>query len=161
MNKSESIAKLAEALNKFQASIGAVKKDGANPFYKSKYATLDNIWDSIRKELTANGLAVSQLPCGENEMMTVLLHTSGEYISATAKMTPKDSTPQGQGSAITYLRRYALSALLGLTSEEDDDGNAASAKQYVAPAPRALPGTRSVKATPPVPVPDTPSGSPF
>lgn len=159
MTKSESIAKLAEALNKFQATIKAVKKDGSNPFFKSKYATLDNIWEHARKELTSNGLSVSQLPSGENELTTVLLHTSGEFISATAKMTPKDSTPQSQGSAITYLRRYALSAVLGLTSEEDDDGNAASKPQYA--VPRAAPGTRSVKATPPTPVPDTADGSPF
>jgi len=126
MDKSVTIENLAEALIKFQGEVGNIKKDGTNPFFKSKYATLENVVNTVRPHLTKNNLAYSQIPCGENHIVTILMHSSGEYISATAKMTPKDSSPQAQGSAITYLRRYALSAILGLATEDDDDGNSAS-----------------------------------
>lgn len=126
MEKSEHITKLAGALVGFQADMENVSKDATNPFYKSGYATLENTISTAKPHLKAHGLAFSQLPSGENELTTILMHESGEYISATARMTPKDATPQGQGSAITYLRRYALSAVLGIATEDDDDGNEAS-----------------------------------
>ncbi len=126
MEKSQSIENLAKALSKFQEEVGNVKKDSTNPFFKSKYASLENVINTIREPLGKNGLSFSQIPCGENQLLTILMHISGEYISATMKMTPKDNTPQGQGSAITYARRYAISALLGIATEDDDDGNMAS-----------------------------------
>lgn len=129
MEKSKDITKLAQALGIFQSQVSAVKKEGKNPFFKSKYATLEDTLDVIKKPMANNGLSFSQLPCGENELTTILMHISGEYILATAKMSPKDNTPQGQGSAITYMRRYALSAILGLATEDDDDGNASSTPQ--------------------------------
>ena len=126
MEQSQTISEIAKALSKFQAEVTNVKKDGINPFFRSKYATLENVLDTIRNPLTKNGLSFSQFPTGENELTTILLHTSGEWLKSTTKMTPKDATPQGQGSAITYMRRYAISAVLGVASEEDDDGAAAS-----------------------------------
>jgi hypothetical protein len=126
MDKSESIKELASALAAFQAEVANVKKDSTNPFFKSKYASLENIIDTARPFLAKHGLAFSQLPSGENELSTTLMHKSGEWLSATAKINPKDTSPQAQGSAITYMRRYALSALLGLATEDDDDGNAGS-----------------------------------
>lgn len=123
--KSQSIKQLAEALVKFQAEVENVSKDGKNPFFKSKYATLENVISTAKPSLTKNGLSFMQLPEGEG-MTTIIMHTSGEYIEAWAALELKDKTPQGQGSAITYMRRYALSAALGLATEEDDDGNAAS-----------------------------------
>ena len=133
MEKSESIKNLANALCNFQNEVAAVGKDGINPFFKSKYATLENIINTIRTPMVKHGLSFSQLPSDDSSLMTVLMHTSGEYIAATVKMTPKDNTPQGQGSAITYMRRYALSAILGIATDADtdDDGNAASHKREV------------------------------
>lgn len=126
MDKSTSITELAKALAKFQAEVPAIGKDSENPFFHSKYASLENIIEKIRKPLADNGLSFSQFPNGENLLVTTIMHVSGEFMSANAKMTPKDTSPQSQGSAITYMRRYALSAMLGLATEEDDDGNQAS-----------------------------------
>lgn len=148
VSKSTSIKNLAIALVKFQGEVENVAKDGDNPFFRSKYATLENIVSQIRPYLFRQGLAFSQFPSGESELTTILLHTSGEFLCSTVKMAPKDNTPQGQGSAITYMRRYALSAVLGIVTEEDDDGNAAS----------QTPKNRTSKPTPktsePVPVID-------
>lgn len=135
MEKSQSIKELATALTKFQSEVNAVTKDGSNPFFKSKYATLENTIETVRDPLQKYGLSFAQFPSGENELVTILMHTSGEYLQSTVKMTPKDNTPQGQGSAITYMRRYALSAILGIATEEDDDGNSASKAKS---APRAV-----------------------
>lgn len=127
MEKSESITELAKALTKFQSAVKAVKRNGVNPHFKSNYATLEDIIEAVRQPLADNGLAFSQLPAGEDELATVLMHTSGEFIRSTAKMRLSANTAQGQGSAMTYMRRYALSSLLGLATEDDDDGNVASA----------------------------------
>jgi hypothetical protein len=137
VKKSDTIVEISKALVKFQAKVGTIKKDADNPFFKSKYASLENILTTIRKDLTDNGLAISQFPTGEDELTTILVHSSGEYLQSTVKISPKDRTPQGIGSAITYMRRYALSAVLGLATDEDDDGNAASAARK--PVPPAAP----------------------
>jgi len=125
VSRSETIKEIAMALSKFQSSIENVKKDEENPFFKSNYATLGNIIDTIRKPLGENGLSFAQFPIEENRLVTLLMHTSGEYFQSVVKMFPRDNTPQSQGSAITYMRRYALSSILGIATE-DDDGNTAS-----------------------------------
>lgn len=125
MEKSESIAELAKALCKFQGEMEGIKKDAANPFFKSKYASLANIIEDTRNGLAKNGLSYAQFPSGEYELTTILMHTSGEWMKAAYKMEPVDKKPQSLGSAITYQRRYALTAILGL-QVEDDDGNEAS-----------------------------------
>lgn len=124
--KSESIANIAKAVAEFQSKVPAIKKDGTNPHFKSKFATLESIIDGIKKPLQDAKLSYVQMPSGENELVTVLMHESGEFFESTVKMAPKENTPQGQGSAITYMRRYSLSAMLGLATEDDDDGNAAT-----------------------------------
>ena len=127
MNKSESLKNIAKALLVFQSKVEAIKKTETNPFFKSKYADLSNIIESIREPLQEAGLAYSQFPTGENGLTTILMHAeSGEYLESTYQMTPVKNDPQGQGSVITYQRRYALSAILGLSTENDDDGNEAS-----------------------------------
>ena len=141
MEKSESIKEIAKALLAFQEKGENVKKDGNNPYFKSKYATLENILDTIKPTLAKCGLSFSQFPDGEG-LTTILMHTSGEFLKANTKMTLRDQTPQGQGSAITYMRRYALSAVLGIATEEDDDGNAASQ-----PAPKPTGGKFSTTKT--------------
>src|SRR5271169_2681095 len=141
MQQSTEIKNLADALTKFQKDVENVPKDAVNPFFKSKYASLENVIATVRPHMAKHGLSFSQFPDGDG-LTTVLMHSSGEWLQATSKMTPKDATPQGQGSAITYLRRYALSAVLGLATEDDDDGNAASAPAKAPAASKAAPTKR-------------------
>jgi len=132
--QSESIAELAKALNLFQSKIISIKKDAVNPFFKSKYATLDNIWGAIRKPLVDSGLSVTQtLSTTEsvNKLDTTLLHTSGEWVSGSMILNPVKNDPQGIGSAITYARRYSLSAMVGVVADEDDDANTSSTPKEV------------------------------
>lgn len=129
MNKSDSIGKLAEALSMAQGAMQNAKKDSSNPFYKSKYADLASVIDAVRRPLSDNGLSFSQLVEEADhsaKITTMLMHSSGEWLSSVISLTPTKDDPQGMGSAITYARRYALGAILGVASEEDDDGNAAS-----------------------------------
>lgn len=123
---SESIKEIATALCKFHSEVGKIKKENTNPFFKSKYADLSSILDVIEEPLHKNGLSFVQFPVGENGMMTMLMHTSGEWMKGSYTMKPTKNDPQGLGSVITYQRRYALGAILGLNIDEDDDGNAAS-----------------------------------
>jgi hypothetical protein len=126
MNKSESIKNIGLALCKFQSSIGKVSKEANNPFFKSKYASLANILDTIQKPLSECGLAFAQLP-DDDALTTILIHSeSGEWIESSYKMpVAKQNDPQAMGSAITYARRYALGAILGLNIDDDDDGEKA------------------------------------
>lgn len=126
MERSESIKEIANALCKFQQEVGKIKKSANNTFFKSKYATLSDILDVIQEPLSNSGLSVMQLPVGENELETIVMHISGEFIASKYTMRPTKNDPQGVGSCITYQRRYALGAALSLNIDEDDDGNKAS-----------------------------------
>ena len=126
MKKSESIKQLAAALAVFHIKVDVIKKDAKNPFFKSTYASLSNILDAIKIPLAESDLSFSQHPMGENGLSTILMHKSGEWIGSHFTMKPVKNDPQGIGSCITYMRRYALAAILGLNIDEDDDGNAAS-----------------------------------
>lgn len=137
MKHSESINEIAAALSKAQAVIAGAVKDKKNPHYKSDYADLSSVWDACRKPLTDNGLSVAQTAATEDGRVgvtTLLMHSSGQWISDVLVMKPTKDDPQGVGSCITYARRYALAAMVGV-APEDDDGNAASAKQ---PAPEVV-----------------------
>lgn len=130
MEKSESIKNLAAGLVVFHLKVDKVKKDATNPYFKSKYASLSNILDNIQLPLSESGLTFTQIPTGEGGLTTMLMHAeSGEYITGEYIMKPVKSDPQSLGSAITYQRRYALCAVLGLNIEDDDDGNDASGKR--------------------------------
>tara|TARA_R110000868_G_scaffold6538_1_gene36868 strand:+ start:2655 stop:3329 length:675 start_codon:yes stop_codon:yes gene_type:complete len=131
MNKSESIAGLAAALAKAQGQMKGAIKDSANPFFKSKYADLASVVEAIRASFSANGLSYIQTvePSEKDEVRveTTLLHASGEWISCGILSLPvSKADSQGYGSALTYARRYSLSAAAGVSTELDDDGNAAS-----------------------------------
>lgn len=133
MLKSDLINELAAALAKAQGQIEGAKKSSSNPFFKSKYADLAECWNTCREALTANGISVIQMPEEINEngrlnITTMLAHSSGQYISSTLTMTVTKLDPQAIGSAITYGRRYALAAMVGL-AQEDDDGEKAMARQ--------------------------------
>lgn len=125
---SEQIDKLAAALVKVQASIKPAMKSSANPFFKSKYADLGEVWSACREALTANGIAVVQGGGGDG-LMTMLLHQSGQWVAGSFPLSPVKPDPQAIGSAITYLRRYSLAAMVGVvTEDEDDDAEAAMAR---------------------------------
>lgn len=126
MEKSQTISELAKALVIFQLKAKTIGYDADNPFFKSKYATLTALVKETKSELANAGLAISQLTEGDGGITTILMHTSGEYISSTLTLKPAKDDPQGRGSAITYARRYAYASILGLVSDEDDDGNAAT-----------------------------------
>ena len=128
MNKSESIAALSAALAKAQAEIENASKNAANPHFKSKYADLAEVLNTIRPTFATNGLSMIQSPGYDGSIAsvtTVLAHSSGGYITGTASCVPAKADAQGIGSATTYLRRYGAAAVAGI-AQEDDDGNAAA-----------------------------------
>jgi len=130
VNQSQTIGALAAALAKAQADITGAVKDSANPFFKSKYADLESVWNACRKPLTSNGLSVIQTtqPTRHGTMLvTTLAHSSGEWIRGYMPILTKDATAQSQGSGISYARRYALAALVGVY-QTDDDAEAAQGR---------------------------------
>lgn len=139
-DESPQLGQLAAALAKAQGDIRNAAKDRENPHFKSSYATLASVWDACREPLSKNGLAVIQRVnvTGEGVLLTTMLvHSSNEFIRDRLLMPIAQRTAQGVGSAITYARRYALAAIVGVAPEdEDDDGNTASGRDYRAPEPR-------------------------
>lgn len=132
MERSESIKELSKALVEFHKKVGKVIKDTkgniptkSGSSYSYKYATLSNILDVVQEPLNGCGLNVIQLPMAEFELETILTHVSGEFISSRYVMRPVQNNPQAIGSCITYQRRYAIGAILGLNIDDDDDGAAA------------------------------------
>lgn len=127
MNKSQTISELCKALTLFHVKVGDIVKDAKNPFFKSSYATLQNIQEAIREPLIECQLTISQHPEGEHGLTTILMHSSGEWIESYYVMTPVKNDPQGIGSCITYQKRYALVSILNLSvNDPDDDGNHAT-----------------------------------
>jgi hypothetical protein len=129
MCKSESIKEIATALSKAQGAFDHAKKDVKNEFFKSRYADLASVIDAAKGPLADNGLSVVQVvdmsESGDLYLETILMHVSGEFISGRYPIKPMKADPQATGSAITYARRYAFSAITGIAAD-DDDGNAAS-----------------------------------
>ncbi|MDX1769916.1 MAG: ERF family protein [Planococcaceae bacterium] len=130
MNKSESIAEIAKALSTFQGEVKQPLKDKDNPFFKSKYVPLENVVEAITEISAKHGLSFLQYPVNQESrvgIITILMHSSGEFIETEPIFaTPAKQDAQATGSVITYLKRYALSAVFGITSDQDDDGNSAS-----------------------------------
>jgi hypothetical protein len=127
---SESLDKLLPALIKARAEFPAVKKDGYNPHFKSRFATLKAVQEATEPVMGKYGLVITQFASsvdGKPGLTTWLAHESGQYINDTTVLALAKSDPQAQGSGITYLRRYGWSSVLGLvTDEDDDDGNKAT-----------------------------------
>ena len=136
MKRSESIANFAEAFAKFQADVTDPKMDESTDYITKtgkrinfKYASLKEIMKTVRPVLAKHGISIMQEPKMDGNKVsitTTLLHSSGEYITFEPTIM-NASSPMAQeiGSAITYGRRYSVSAVLGLGAEDDDDGNAA------------------------------------
>lgn len=131
--QSDQINELMLALNRAQVAMVPAKKDSENPFFHSRYADLSTVWDALHP-FRAEGIVFTQSPQespdGYIVLDTQMTHAaSGQWIRSRLKMRVSKDDPQGYGSAITYARRYALGAMSGLVTEEDDDGNAASHPQ--------------------------------
>jgi hypothetical protein len=142
MTQSESIDKLYPAFIAFQAEVPSVLKDGNNPHFKSKYATLPAITESVRPYLAKHGLGFTQSLAyrdGVQLIFTRVMHTSGQWMEDEGYvLNPTKNDPQGMASAVTYARRNTLGATCGIVTEDDDDGNAASAPR---PQPAKQPAT--------------------
>lgn len=137
MTHSDTIGAIAPALVKAQSDIKSVGRDSVNPAFRSKYTSLDAIMESVRPILARCGLIVMQSVVESmDNMLTVetrLIHSSGEWMAGCVAVPVMQSTAHGYGSALSYGRRYSLSALLALASDDDDDGNGA----ITTPAPPA------------------------
>ncbi|MHB1778111.1 MAG: ERF family protein [Acidimicrobiales bacterium] len=148
---------MAEALVKAQAEfptipkthVGKIMGQGKNgPYeYSYNYADLADTVAATVPILTKHGLAVCQMPewDGEDLLSTRVMHTSGEWIEAAMRLLSAKLDPQGQGSAITYARRYAYCAALGIVADEDDDGRAASTPPHRADARPSQPKAASAE----------------
>jgi hypothetical protein len=169
MTSSETTATLCAALVAAQGALKPIAKDGKNPAFRSRYATLDGIMETVRPALAAHGLAVVQgvvhPETGEGGRLvgimveTRLVHTSGEWLASVVPVPVAKGDAHGLGSALSYGRRYGISALLALSTDEDDDGNAAAkappAKPQAKPAPAApAPGQRLHDRVPTTPPPE-------
>lgn len=171
---SDNIGELALALATAQGQFKPIERKSTNPFFHSKYADLTAINDGVREALVSNGLAVCQVIVPDAlraEVETYLIHKSGQWIKSTILLTPKKqikheigkwpngepkfetitedaNDPQSMGSAITYARRYGLSAILSVATEDEDDGNEASKPQKATPKPEAKPDPPKADAPP-------------
>ena len=130
MNTSDQINEIAAALAKAQTQIEHAAKDRQNPAFRQSYATLAAVDDAARPHLAANGIAVVSAPTYDDARKVVsvetrLIHSSGQWLGTSCSAPVAKADAQGIGSAITYLRRYTLSALAGVAPGDDDDGNAA------------------------------------
>ncbi len=140
---------LYQAVRKAQAQIETVRKNGENPHFKSKYATLDEIWESVKKPLNDAGLIVLcdvYTANGERLLTTRLIHAAtGEEATCTFPIMAATNSPQAIGSAMTYARRYTLTALLEIVTGDgtDDDGEAAENHHGNPPTPAKNPSARA------------------
>jgi hypothetical protein len=137
--QSPEITELAKALLAVQAQLQPALKDAENIFTKSSYATLNSAMDTCRGALIANGIWMTQFPVpppdylggGYLGLITKFTHAeSGQWQASLAVVPLPKADPQGMGSAMTYARRYALCAMLGIVTE-DDDGEGAKAPKPV------------------------------
>jgi len=132
MNQSDQINELATALCKFQGTVGPIYKNKTAKIttktgvtYTYNYSDLPGVLDVIKTTLMETGLSVCQMFVG-SEIVTSLMHSSGQWMNSRLPLNFDGLKPQELGSLITYMRRYALTAILGICADEDDDGNAAT-----------------------------------
>lgn len=142
MKTSESIAKISQALLNAQKKIKSVTKEADNPYFKSKYADLASVINACKEELNSEGITVLQ-PVDEMFVETILVHSSGEFMSARTPIVCKSqNNPQDLGSAITYARRYGIQSMIFLPAVDDDAELATEHKtntSTVSSAPKTAP----------------------
>lgn len=131
MQHSDSVKEIFGAFAKFRAQVKQPAKNANNPYFNSEYVNIEGVMQAIDAALPGTGLAYNQLvEGGENgpsKVSTLIMHSSGEWmLVGPLTVRPTKSDPQGQGSAITYAKRYQLSAAFGISSDIDDDGNAST-----------------------------------
>ena len=119
---------LIQALIKARAEFPSIQKDKVNPHFKVSYASLDSVLDAVTPVLCKHGLAIVQLMEKGNILKTHLFHESGEVLTSEYEL-PDIQDNQKKGAALTYARRYSVCALLSITADEDDDGNATKDEQ--------------------------------
>jgi hypothetical protein len=128
MRTSDTINELATALAKAQGEIANPKKDGVNPHFKNRYATLAQVRDTVTPALSANGIALVQLTGpgepGQMVLYTRLVHASGQWMEGAYPVFMDTAKPQIMGAAMTYARRYTICAICNIM-QDDDDGEAA------------------------------------
>ena len=133
--QSENITELAKYLLNVQRTVQPVTKDAENPFTKSWYASLNSVMDACRDALIENGIWLCQYPVPVEQpnslgLVTKLTHAeSGQWQSSLAVVPLPKADPQGMGSAMTYCRRYALTAMLGMVTEDDDGEGARTGRK--------------------------------
>jgi hypothetical protein len=136
MKTSDKTDLIFPALLKAKAQFRPAVKDSTNPHFKSKYVSLDAVIDAISEALAANELLLMQptrVEDAQTILETIIVHKSGQYVSGDYPVHPVKADPQGEGSALTYARRYALMGMVGI-APEDDDGNAAVKASYATEA---------------------------
>ena len=144
MKTSEQTGEISAALAKAQSKMQNASLNKDNPFFKSKYADLAGIRDTVTPALSENQIAVSQtteIDNGSLFVCTRLMHSSSQWIESRYPIMADTNKPQAMGSAMTYARRYSLSAICGISSEQDDDGNEAAEHGRKAPETRNVAGT--------------------
>lgn len=149
MMMTPTIEALSAALAAAQGEIAHAAKSSVNPHFKSDYADLAAVWDACRAPLARHGLAVTQttrLGAGAHVLVTTLLHSSGQWLASEMPILAAKNEPQSFGSALTYARRYALAAIVGV-SQADDDGEGGQGRGFAGSqrdeAPRGVPVERS------------------
>lgn len=142
MNRSESVVELATALAKAQGAMPAVPKNGRGQVgtQRTSYVTFDDLVATVKAPLAENGLSFLQM-LDDGKLTTMLLHSSGQWIAASMPVTAMEANRgtnamQALGSTLTYLKRYALAAMLGVASDEDDDASASDHKPQAKPQPK-------------------------
>ena len=139
MRTSESLDEIFTALSIAQSEIKGALKDAENPFFRSNYADLEAVWEAVRIPLCKNGLSVIQTTGheeGKLVLCTRLAHASGQWVEGTTPILMAKQDPQSMGSAISYARRYALAAMVGVY-QTDDDGEGAMGRDLPKPAKTA------------------------
>lgn len=141
--QSDQVNELFTALAKAQGELKPAIKDTKNPFFKSNYADLNSVWEACRSQLSHNGLCVTQSIMMQetgHALVTILGHKSGQWIKSIAPIVCSKADAQGFGSAVTYQRRYALSAIVGVSTDDDDGERAVQhmRKTYADHPPKAV-----------------------
>ena len=150
---SNDITQLAKAMLAVQKQLNPATKDATNPYTRSRYATLNAVMDACKTALLDNGIWLTQITVpsepGTIALLTKLTHAeTGQYQASVTVLPLQKPDCQGAGSAITYARRYALTAMLGIVTEDDDDGESAKlpprpTRPMPSPQPQAQPQVQS------------------